>query len=447
MDDITHGNTPESPESRPEDEHPGSYLTPWNEPPVATPPVTASPEHQASEAESRGHVSTGVVAFVSAVVGAIAVVGILAALGLFSTDTTEAIATPVEEATSPVTTVVQQVVNEIITNGGDSNVAEAVAIKVVPSVVTVEVGNLEDNVLTLNGSGSGVIMDDGYIVTNHHVIEDATVTRIVLQDGRIYDTEVVGSDAYSDLAVLKIDIEGLRPIEFGSTEDVIIGQYAVAVGNPLGQEGGASLTTGVISALSRTVEVGDESPLYGMLQTDAPITSGSSGGALVDSEGSLIGITSAIGVGRGGAEGIGYAIPVELVQRITDEIIETGTVLHGFIGIYGTDYVETADDGALVPGGAEIAELWDGEGGSAAGRSGFEAGDVIVSVEGTEITSMEDLVIELRLHHVGDEIEMTVMRDSEPFTASLVLDERPEDPAPIVEEDLDEDLEAEPDDG
>ncbi len=393
MDDITHGNTPESPESRPEDPQPGSYVTPWSVPPVAPPSVTQPPERPAPAVETRGHISTGVVAFVSAVVGAAAVVGILALLGLFSADTTETIAAPLETTPSPVTTVVQQIVSEIITTGGDDHVAEAVAIKVVPSVVTVEVGDLEDNVLTLTGSGSGVIMDDGFIVTNHHVIEDATVTRIVLQDGRIYDTEVVGSDAYSDLAVLKIDIEGLPPIEFGSTDDVIIGQFAVAVGNPLGQVGGASLTTGVISALCRTVEVGDESPLYGMLQTDAPITSGSSGGALVDAEGTLIGITSAIGVGRGGAEGIGYAIPVELVERITAEIIEKGTVLHGFIGIYGTDYVETADDGALVPGGAEIAELWDGEEGSSAGRAGFEAGDVIIVVEESEITSMEDLVI------------------------------------------------------
>ncbi|MFV9673606.1 MAG: S1C family serine protease, partial [Acidimicrobiia bacterium] len=397
MDDITNGSTPESPDSRPDDPQSGSYVTPWNVPPVAPPPAARTPEPQAREPESRSHISTGVVAFVSAVIGAAAVVGILALLGLFSTDTTETIAAPTETAASPVTTVVEQVIKEIITNGGADQDAEAVAIKVVPSVVTVEVGDLEENVLTLTGSGSGVITDDGYIITNHHVIEDATVTRVVLQDGRIYDTEIVGSDAYSDLAVLKIDVEGLPPIDFGSTDDVIIGQFAVAVGNPLGQDGGASLTTGVISALSRTVDVGDISPLYGMLQTDAPITSGSSGGALVDAEGNLIGITSAIGVGRGGAEGIGYAIPVELVQRITAEIIETGEVHHGFIGIYGTDYVETADDGALVPGGAEIAELWDKEGGSAAGRAGFEVGDIIVMVEGTEITSMEDLVIELRL--------------------------------------------------
>ncbi len=376
-------------------------------------------------------------AFVSAVLGAAAVVGILALLGLFASDSSDVMETaipPVEATTAPTTTVVQQATNKITANGGDIGVAEAVALRVLPSAVTVEVGNLEENVLTLTGSGSGVILEDGFIVTNHHVIEDTNVNRIVLQDGRTYDAELVGSDAYTDLAVLKVDVEGLPPIAFGSTDDVIVGQFAVAVGNPLGQVGGASLTTGVISALSRTVEVGDELPLYGMVQTDAPITSGSSGGALVNAEGELIGITSAIGVGRGGAEGIGYAIPVNLVVRITNEIIGTGTVRHGFIGIYGTDYIETAEDDALVPGGAEIAELWDSDEGSAAGRAGFEAGDVIVSVEETEITSMEDLVIELRLHHVDDVIDVTVVRDGELITAPLTLDERPEDPAPILDE-------------
>jgi S1-C subfamily serine protease len=372
-----------------------------------------------------------VVAFVSAVLGAIAVIGILALLGLFSTDTVTAAPPP---TTVPRTTVAEPATNEIIASDTDINVAEAVAIEVVPSVVTVEVGDLSEGVLTLTGTGSGVILHDGFIVTNHHVIENATVARIVLQDGRTYDTEIVGSDAYTDLAVLKVDVEGLPPIDFGTSDDVTIGQFAVAVGNPLGQVGGASLTTGVISALSRTVQFGDQATLYGMIQTDAPITSGSSGGALVDAEGDLIGITSAIGVGRGGAEGIGYAIPVELVQRITDEIIETGTVRHGFIGIYGADYVETADDGAITPSGAEIAQLWDGEEGSAAGQAGFEASDVIVSVEGMTITTMEDLVIELRLYHVGDKIKVTVLRDGESITAALILDERPEDPAPIVDE-------------
>jgi serine protease Do len=400
-------------------------------------PTSDHTDRQTLDAPHRGHISTGVVAFISAVLGAVAVVGILALLGLFSADTSEIAAPPIEAdgtTTTTTTTIVQQVTNEIITNGGDVGIAEAVAAKVVPSVVTVEVGNLEENVLTLTGSGSGVILRDGFIVTNHHVIENATVTRIVLQDGRTYDTEIVGSDSYTDLAVLKVDIEGLPPIDFGSTDDLTIGQFAVAVGNPLGQIGGASLTTGVISALSRRVQFSDQTDLYGMLQTDAPITSGSSGGALVNADGDLIGITSAIGVGRGGAEGIGYAIPVDLVRRITDEIIETGTVRHGFIGIYGADHVETADDGAITPSGAEIAQLWDGEEGSAAGEAGFVAEDVIVAVEGIEITTMEDLVVVIRLYHVGDEIKVTVLRNGDSITAALILDERPEDPAPITDE-------------
>jgi S1-C subfamily serine protease len=277
-----------------------------------------------------------------------------------------------------------------------------------------------------------VILEDGYIVTNHHVIEGATTSRIVLQDGRTYDAEIIGSDAITDLAVLKVEIDGLTPIDFGSTEDLTIGRMAVAVGNPLGQEGGASLTVGVISALSRTVAFNNSPALYGMLQTDAPITSGSSGGALVDENGNLIGITAAIGVSQAGAEGIGYAIPVELVERVTKEIIETGTVKHGFIGIIGTNYIADAEDGALVPAGAEITELWDEY--SAAGDAGFVPGDAIVEVNGVRISTMEDLVVQLRLFRVGDEIMLTATRDGKPVRASVILDERPEDSPPSTDE-------------
>jgi len=328
--------------------------------------------------------------------------------------------------------VVREVTTEIITGPDGAGAAEAIAVKVVPSVVTVEVGSLEAGTLTLTGSGSGVILDDGYIVTNHHVIDGATTSRIVLQDGRTYDAEIIGSDAYTDLAVLWVDIDELTPIDFGSTDDLAIGRMAVAVGNPLGQDGGASLTVGVISALSRTVAFNDSTALYGMLQTDAPITSGSSGGALVDENGTLIGITAAIGVSQAGAEGIGYAIPVELVQRVTKEIIETGTVEHSFIGIVGTDHVIDAADGALMPGGAEISELWEEY--SAAGDAGFLPGDTIVEVEGVRIRTMEDLVVELRLFHVGDEVLVTANRDGSPVTAAVILDERPQDSPPPTDE-------------
>lgn len=402
-----------------------AYVRPWS---PETGPTTrpTPPPSPAPEPKQRGHLSTGVVAFVAAVLGAFAVVALLAILGVFDDEPVEA-AAPAAPAAD--TTVVREVTTEIVTVPTAPGVPEAVAIKVVPSVVTVEVGDFDGDTLTLNGSGSGVILQDGYIATNHHVIEDASFSRVVLEDGRTYDAEIVGSDAYTDLAVLKVDIEDLRPIEFGSTEDLAIGQMAVAVGNPLGQDGGVSLTVGVVSALSRTVDFGDQNSLFGMLQTDAPITSGSSGGALVDEDGRLIGITAAIGVSQAGAEGIGYAIPVELVERITNEIIETGTAIHPFIGIYGTDYVVTADDGALTPSGAEIAELIGDA--SPAGDAGFLPGDAIVSVEGAEIRTMEDLVVALRLYYVGDEVLVTVTRDESPISASVLLIERPDDPPPL----------------
>ena len=407
-----------------------AYVRPWSPEtgpttrPTPTPPPSPGPKQ-------KSHVATGAVAFISAVVGAIAVVvGLLALLGLFSNDATETASPAVGEPAA--TTVVREVTTEIVTNPAEAGAAEAIAIKVVPSVVTVEVGNLQGDTLTLSGSGSGVILEDGYIVTNHHVIDGATTSRIVLQDGRTYDAEIIGSDAWTDLAVLQVDITGLTPIDFGSTEDLTIGRMAVAVGNPLGQEGGSSLTVGVISALSRTVIFDAETALYGMLQTDAPITSGSSGGALVDENGKLIGITSAIGVSQAGAEGIGYAIPVELVERVTNEIIRTGTVKHGFIGIVGTNYVADAEDGALVPAGAEITELWEEY--SAAGDAGFVPGDAIVEVNGVTVRTMEDLVVQLRLFHVGDEIVLTANRAGAPFRAPVILDERPEDSPPPTDE-------------
>ena len=406
-----------------------AYVRPWSTEtgpttrPTPTPPPNPTPKQSSN-------VATGAVAFISAVVGAIAVVGLLALLGLFSDDAAETAASTADEPAA--TTVVREVTTEIVTNPAEAGAAEAIAIKVVPSVVTVEVGDLQGDTLTLTGSGSGVILEDGYIVTNHHVIDGATMSRIVLQDGRTYDAEIIGSDAWTDLAVLKVDIAGLTPIDFGSTEDLTIGRMAVAVGNPLGQDGGVSLTVGVVSALSRTVAFGDSTALYGMLQTDAPITSGSSGGALVDEDGTLIGITAAIGVSQAGAEGIGYAIPVELVQRVTKEIIETGTVVHGFIGIIGTNYVADAEDGALVPAGAEITELWEEY--SAAGDAGFVPGDAIVEVEGVRIATMEDLVVQLRLFHVGDEIVLTANRDGTPFRAVVILDERPADSPPPTDE-------------
>ena len=359
-------------------------------------------------------------ALLAGVLGAGLMVALLAGLGLINEST--------EPEASPPVTIIERVTTELVPIDPDSkSSAEAVGLKVFPSIVTVEVGNGNgDGDVSVFGSGSGVVLSgDGLIVTNHHVIQGADASQVIFQDGSIYQAEVIGSDPLTDLAVLRIDATNLTPIELGSTEGLAVGQPAVAVGNPLGQEGGASLTVGVLSAFNRDVQFSDGSRLSGMLQTDAPITQGSSGGALVDINGELIGITSAIGVSEAGAEGIGYATPVEIVQRVTDEIIETGGVRHAFLGIEGQDYLASQPDGALKPAGAEIATLLAD---SAAGDAGLEAGDIIIRMDDQEVLTMQDLVLSLRLYRVGNEVEFAVDRDGRIVTATVVLGERPDDP-------------------
>ena len=419
VDNPTHGSEPEvAPPSEPAEEH-GSSVAPWTERSgldytISAPPPVAEP--QPEPAGRTSYLQIGIIAFLSAIAGALFTVGILSAAGYFDAEAPTAIGAP---ETTVVATTVPPIT--IIAADSDSQMVEDVWAKVFPSVVTVHVGT-ETDVL---GSGSGVALGNGYIATNHHVIEGTDVTRIVLQDGRSYEAEVVGSDPYTDLAVLSVvGAADLVAVEIGTVADLSIGQITIAVGNPLGQSGGSSLTVGVLSALSRRVDFADETTLFGMLQTDAPITNGSSGGALVDEEGRLIGITSAIGLSEAGAEGIGYAIPVDLVQRVTDEIIETGEVRHAFLGIRGRPFIEDAPDGAQIPAGAEIDEI-NPEGGPA-DRAGLEAGDVIVAIEGIEIRTMSDLVVQLRLYRVGETIDLEVQRPDGLVIVPVTLDERPD---------------------
>jgi S1-C subfamily serine protease len=272
-----------------------------------------------------------------------------------------------------------------------------------------------------------VVFDDqGLIVTNAHVVDGATATQITLQDGTIFDAEIVGVDPRTDLAVLRVAAASLEPLELGSTEALEIGDLAIAVGNPLGLAGGASLTVGVVSAFAREVDTADAPTLFGMLQTDAPITRGSSGGALVDSQGRLIGITTAIGVSSAGAEGIGFAIPVELVRRITDEIITTGSVRHAFIGVRLDTHLEDRDDGGMSPAGAVVTSFPDGVA-SAAADAGVREGDIITNFEGAEVTTPDDVISGVRLYRVGDTVSITVQRDGETMSIDLVLGERPDD--------------------
>jgi len=320
-----------------------------------------------------------------------------------------------------------RIIREVVTQGDHAS-ATAVARKVVPSIVTVDVGTGDGVTFDLVGTGSGVVLtSDGLIATNHHVVVDADTFRVTFSDGRMYQATLVGSDRRTDLAVLSIPANNLIPIEIGSSVDAEIGQTAIAVGSPLGLDGGPSVTVGVLSAFGRQVRTGSSSSidvLFDMLQTDAPITQGSSGGALVDANGKLLGITSAIGVSAAGAEGIGFAIPVELVTRITDELIETGTVQHPFIGVSLDTAFAGNGDGSQTPAGAVITGFAMDS--SAAEAAGIEVDDLVVAYDGNTVAIPDDLISGLRSYRVGDTVTLSVTRGSEHLEIPVVLGIRPE---------------------
>ena len=319
--------------------------------------------------------------------------------------------------------VIQHVETRIVGATGGVEAA-AVAQAVLPSIVTVQVRSTTAGDFVAEGSGSGVVLTaDGLLVTNEHVVAGAAELRVIFATGRAYPAEVVGQDAATDLAVIRIAATGLTPITLGSSEDLRIGDPAIAVGSPLGLEGGPSVTVGVVSAFGRQLQTGAGEALFGLIQTDAPITRGSSGGALVDGAGRLIGITAAIGVSDVGAEGLGFAIPVELVSIITEQLIARGEADHPFLGIEGTTYFRQEADGSTVPAGVRVGRVIDG---TAAAAAGVQPDDVISSVEGKPLTTMEQLVVMLRFHRVGEVVHLQVDRGGAPLTIPVTLMERPE---------------------
>ena len=298
-----------------------------------------------------------------------------------------------------------------------SDLVAVVASQAIPSIVTVQ--SLDEESIR-DGSGSGVVISsDGFVVTNHHVIDGADTLKVIMSDGLSYPAELIGSDPLMDIAVLKIEAGDLPYIRFGSMEDLRTGEPAIAVGNPLGLDGGPSVTAGVISAFDRSLVInpltGDS--LYGLLQTDAPITRGSSGGALLDVYGRLLGITTAIGLSDVGAEGLGFAVPVNLVEGIVADLMSEGEVRHAFLGIRGSSAFSELADGVESPLGVEISILDE----SAIGAAGAEDGDVIVALDGVTVRSMPQLVARLRSYRADDLVTVTVRRGEETLDIDLTL--------------------------
>jgi S1-C subfamily serine protease len=272
--------------------------------------------------------------------------------------------------------------------------------------------------------GSGVLFrDNGYLLTNAHVVDEATRITVILADASEHAGEVVGHDADTDVAVVKIEREEPFPTAvLGSATTLRVGQPTVAIGSPLGLVGGSSVTTGVISQLGRVVRASGQVPLLDMIQTDAAIAPGSSGGALLDLDGSVVGVTTAIAVSDVGAEGLGFAVPIDIARAVADDIIETGSAVHVWLGIEGHS-LEAAEADAVGVAGAAVVRRVVAD--SPAAAAGLEVGDVIVGVGDDEVISMSALVISLRRLDPGDEVRLVVLRGGERREVDVVLARRP----------------------
>lgn len=316
-------------------------------------------------------------------------------------------------------------------------VVAAVASAVLPSVVRIDVLADETDpdlgaVQVPIGVGSGVIYrSDGYILTNNHVVDGADAVIVQLSDGRSEPAEIVGTDPLTDLAVLRVDLDGLVAVNLRDDVPLQVGETAVAIGSPFGLD--ASVTAGVVSALNRDLEVPGEPGegsfvIPALIQTDAAINPGNSGGALVDGNGRLIGINTAILTGSGGSQGVGFAIPTSRAVISADQLIDKGFVAHPFLGISGLDVTNEVaaryreEFGIDLDGGALIDQVVDGSG---AALGGVQPGDVIVAISGQSIGSMTDVIGAILRFETGDTLDVVVLRDGERLALNVTLGERP----------------------
>jgi len=292
------------------------------------------------------------------------------------------------------------------------------------------------------GSGSGFVWDsDGHIITNYHVIENAQTIEVSFGEDVSMPAEIVGVDPPNDLAVLQVETlpEAAQPIPLGNSEDLQVGQTTLAIGNPFGQFE-RTLTTGVISALNRTLETGDNRVLRRVIQTDAAINRGNSGGPLLDSQGRLIGINTAIVSPSGASAGVGLAIPVDTAKRVIPEVISQGRYPHSWLGALGYSITPTLAKSLNLPvdRGLLVARLYRNSPAAREGLQGatdevivgnsrlYTGGDIISAIDGRPLATWEDLYAYLELETRVDQIvELTVWRGDQQLTLTVELAEEP----------------------
>ena len=318
------------------------------------------------------------------------------------------------------------VVSSLDTSSGDAQATsgqiEQVAQAVLPSTVQINVAGAGEA-----GSGTGIVISsDGNILTNNHVVESAadggTVT-VAFSDGTTSAAEIVGRDPKTDLAVIKVDRDGLTPATFGSSGDLSVGEEVVAIGSPFGLE--STVTSGIVSALNRPVSssdgTGQNTTVFPAVQTDAAINPGNSGGPLVDLNGRVVGINSAIRSGgtttaSAGSIGLGFAIPIDLAKSVADQLVKGQTVEHALIGVTVRPAVSNDDITGI---GAEITEVADG---SAGAEAGLEAGDIVTAINGQPIGSSDALVAGIRGYRPGEQVTLTYLRDGQKAETEVTLD-------------------------
>ena len=314
-----------------------------------------------------------------------------------------------------------------------SNTAISVAEKSLPSVVgitvTYQISSIFGSKSTGEATGSGIIVsEDGYIVTNNHVISsesssfyaitEATGIKVNLyNDKESYEAKVVGTDAYTDLAVLKIEKTGLTPATLADSNEVKVGEFVMAVGNPLGMD--YSVTSGIVSAINREIE--SEGTMFTAIQTDAAINSGNSGGALVNSNGEVIGINTMKFAGNG-IEGIGFAIPISSATSIIEQLIEFQEVKRPYIGIVGSSVDSSIAKRYNIPEGIYVEEI---DVSSPAETAGLKQADIITKIEGKEVKSVNELNQIKFTYSIGETVKLTVYRNGETIEVELKLAELP----------------------
>ncbi|OGN89983.1 MAG: hypothetical protein A2158_07630 [Chloroflexi bacterium RBG_13_46_14] len=308
------------------------------------------------------------------------------------------------------------------------SIADVVA-AVKPSVVAINteitITDFFNRQSTQEAAGSGwIISEDGYIVTSNHVVADAEGITVVLDDGQVYDAEIAGTDPLTDLAVIKIEADNLPAAQIGDSSRLRIGDWVVAIGNSLGL--GIRATQGIVSRTDVSLQIDASQVLYGLIETDAAINPGNSGGPLVNLAGEVIGINSVKQV-QVEVEGVGYAISTEEAVPIIEQLINDGEASHPYLGVslYPVDQYVISNFGLTIDHGVFVVSVGDT---SPAAKAGLKPQDVILSFNGQEVNTMDDLVIGIRSAKIGQEVEIVYWRGGEEITTTATLVKRPTTP-------------------